>query len=111
MSAVFKYAKGCDNVLEVGAYGFKTCSASFWEKATTIFISGNDEITLKTPGKKWYISGFGDHCLKGNQKLAIYVMPQFSIFPFPVFAPTPAPPVTLPPTPPPPPPVTLSSHA
>ncbi|ERN18498.1 hypothetical protein AMTR_s00065p00015770 [Amborella trichopoda] len=35
--------------------------------------SGSDEITLASPGNKWYICAFGQHCGVGGQKLKITV--------------------------------------
>lgn len=61
---------------------FKACNVPPENKART---SGNDVITLMTPGRKWYICGkaYGQHCQAG-QKLFINVLPAEQ-------APTPAP--------------------
>ncbi|KAJ4835330.1 hypothetical protein Tsubulata_012796 [Turnera subulata] len=64
---VFKYDPP-HNVYSVDAEGFKNCTPS--QKGWT---SGNDIITLATPGKKWYICGFGQHCATYGQKLVITV--------------------------------------
>ncbi|KAK4382182.1 Uclacyanin-2 [Sesamum angolense] len=48
---------------------FKQCVAS---NKSNILNTGNEEITLAAPGKKWYICGVGDHCSKG-MKLVITV--------------------------------------
>ncbi|CAN1245798.1 Blue copper protein [Linum grandiflorum] len=37
--------------------------------------SGNDVVTLLTPGRKWYICGKPNHCSAYNQKLVIVVKP------------------------------------
>lgn len=50
---------------------FKSCTSS---SDVTPLTSGNDEISLTSPGKKWYICGVGKHCEKG-MKLAINVLP------------------------------------
>ncbi|KAF4403967.1 hypothetical protein G4B88_014423 [Cannabis sativa] len=42
---------------------------------TSALTSGNDVITLTTPGRKWYICGVPQHCQVGNQKLLITVIP------------------------------------
>jgi hypothetical protein len=45
-------------------------------EGTTTLTSGNDVITLATPGRKWYICGVAKHCEAGNQKLVITVLLQ-----------------------------------
>lgn len=60
------------NVLKVNGTGFKQCAAP---AGTVPLTSGNDVITLATPGRKWYICGAPNHCAVGGQKLAITVMP------------------------------------
>ena len=69
--AVFKYTEGDHNVFKVNGTVFKDCTIPPPNGALT---SGNDVITLMTPGKKWYICGIGNHCAEHNQKLAITVM-------------------------------------
>ncbi|XP_059296123.1 blue copper protein-like [Lycium ferocissimum] len=67
---VFKYTKGHHNVLKVNQTAFKDCIATAPSEALT---SGNDAITLTSPGKKWYICGIPTHCSDHNQKLVITV--------------------------------------
>ncbi|MQL74621.1 hypothetical protein Taro_006981 [Colocasia esculenta] len=66
----FVYTKGKHNVLNVTGDDFKNCTAS---SNSLLRDSGNDVITLKTEGKKWYICGVRDHCSK-QQKLVIEVL-------------------------------------
>jgi hypothetical protein len=67
LDAVFKYPKGFHNVLIVNGIGFQQCVAP---ARTQPLISGNDVITLTTPGRKWYICGVAMHCKIENQKRA-----------------------------------------
>lgn len=68
--AVFKYTQGSHNVHRLSIVGdFQQCTTP----ETTNLISGNDVITLASPGKKWYACGVSDHCSKG-MKLAINVI-------------------------------------
>ncbi|KAL6005145.1 hypothetical protein ACLOJK_005707 [Asimina triloba] len=69
---VFKYPVGVHNVFKVDGPAFRNCSVPPPSQALT---SGNDRITLATPGRKWYICGVGQHCALGGQKLAITVLP------------------------------------
>ncbi|CAK9173125.1 unnamed protein product [Ilex paraguariensis] len=70
---IFKYPQGVHNVYKVDGTAFQLC-----EPPATIepLTTGNDVITLSTPGRKWYLCGVGSHCVSGNQKLAITVLPQ-----------------------------------
>ncbi|XP_040985864.1 mavicyanin-like [Juglans microcarpa x Juglans regia] len=71
---VFKYPKGIHNVIRVdNATAYENCLAS---TETETLSSGNDVITLTTPGKIWYICGVSRHCEEGEQKIAIEVLPQ-----------------------------------
>ncbi|EEF51035.1 blue copper protein 1a [Ricinus communis] len=70
---VFKYPAGVHNVLRVDGTGFQECTAPATTEALT---SGEDTITLASPGKKWYICTVGKHCESGNMKLAITVLPE-----------------------------------
>ncbi|KAH7549526.1 hypothetical protein JRO89_XS13G0045200 [Xanthoceras sorbifolium] len=71
---VFNYPSQAHSVLRISdESSFKQCSKPDGVLALT---SGNDVITLATPGKKWYICGVGKHCEAANQKLAITVLPQ-----------------------------------
>ncbi|CAM8876894.1 unnamed protein product [Rhodiola kirilowii] len=67
---VFKYPVGVHNVHKVNLTAFQQCQIP----STAPLTTGNDKITLATPGKKWYICGVGKHCVAGNQKLAITVL-------------------------------------
>ncbi|WCJ40757.1 Blue copper protein [Euphorbia peplus] len=84
---VFWYPMGSHNVFRVNGTTFRDCTIPPLVEALT---SGNDTITLATPGNKWYICGVGKHCVSG-QKLAITVQ---------VSAPTQSPsPASSPPSP------------
>ncbi|KAF5729919.1 putative Blue copper protein precursor [Tripterygium wilfordii] len=82
---VFKYPEGAHNVHKVDVAGFQNCAAPAGSQA---LVSGNDVITLSSPGKKWYICGVGKHCEVGNQKLVITVLPQVGT---PASSPSPSP--------------------
>lgn len=60
--AVFKYPKGKHNVYRVDGIGFRQCTRRIGQIPLT---SGNDVITLSSPGKKWYICGIGTDCESG----------------------------------------------
>ncbi|XP_073051678.1 stellacyanin-like [Primulina eburnea] len=75
----FMYKEGVHNVQKVNGSDFKQCMST--DSSSKPLTSGNDVINLATPGKKWYICGFGEHCSKG-MKLSITVSVQ---------GPTPAP--------------------
>ncbi|KAK4488203.1 hypothetical protein RD792_003946 [Penstemon davidsonii] len=66
---VFKYVEGKHNVYKVNGTAFQQCSVPSESGGLT---SGNDVITLATPGSKWYICGVGEHCNYG-MKLVINV--------------------------------------
>ncbi|XP_057499284.1 blue copper protein 1a-like [Actinidia eriantha] len=68
---VFKYQVGNHNVFKVNGTAFKDCTIP---PANGALTSGNDVITLMTPGNKWYICGMATHCAEHMQKLAITVM-------------------------------------
>ncbi|XP_004246136.1 mavicyanin-like [Solanum lycopersicum] len=76
---IFKYKKDVHNVYKADHEAFKSCTPS---SDVTPLTSGNDEISLASPGKKWYICGVGKHCEKG-MKLAINVWPAESVSPAP----------------------------
>lgn len=59
-------------MLKVNGTGFQQCAAP---AGTEALASGNDVITIATPGRKWYICGVSAHCVAGNQKLFITVLP------------------------------------
>ncbi|KAI5655601.1 hypothetical protein M9H77_32788 [Catharanthus roseus] len=77
---VFMYKAGSHNVLKANQTEFHDCV----KPLTAPLTSGNDIITLASPGKKWYICGVATHCQTGNMKLAINVLPELG-------APAPAP--------------------
>ncbi|GFZ02167.1 hypothetical protein Acr_15g0007760 [Actinidia rufa] len=87
-TGVFNYLPGAHNVFRVDGTAFQQCAPPANSEALT---SGNDVITLATPGRKWYLCGIGKHCASGNMKLAITVLPQ-------VESPAPAPSPILPST-------------
>ncbi|KZV19454.1 hypothetical protein F511_08795 [Dorcoceras hygrometricum] len=61
----FTYREGSHNVLRVNGSDFKQCLST--NTSVLPLSSGNDVITLATPGKKWYICGIGGHCSQGMQ--------------------------------------------
>lgn len=74
LGAVFKYPKGIHNVIRVdNATAYEKCLVT---TETEALSSGNDVITLTTPGKTWYICGVIRHCAEGEQKIAIEVLPK-----------------------------------
>ncbi|KAL1547535.1 blue copper protein 1a-like [Salvia divinorum] len=81
----FNYGVGDHNVYKVNGSDFKACTVP---QPGESLRSGNDKISLATPGRKWYLCGVGNgtHCENG-MKLVITV---FSA------APTPAPVVVAP---------------
>lgn len=89
---VFKYKKGEDNVIKVNGIAFQKCAPPADVEPLT---TGNDVILLKTPGKRWYISGDGLHCDAG-QKLAINVLEQGAAVTAPWMSPLPTPSAPLP---------------
>ncbi|KAG9148588.1 hypothetical protein Leryth_018302 [Lithospermum erythrorhizon] len=81
---IFKYKQGNHNVYKVDGLGFRQCSTA--ASLGSALTSGNDVISLTTPGRKWYICGVGRHCADGNMKLLITVLP-----PSGAYSPAPAP--------------------
>ncbi|KZV45319.1 hypothetical protein F511_04057 [Dorcoceras hygrometricum] len=84
---MFMYKAGAHDVQKVNVSDFKQCKST--NSSNKPLTSGNDMITLTSPGKKWYICGIGEHCQKGMQ-LSITVSAQGP-------APTPKPWPTAPP--------------
>ncbi|XP_077247770.1 blue copper protein-like [Tasmannia lanceolata] len=84
---VFKYNEGSHTVIKVNGTGFAGCITS---PNSGVLTSGDDKITLLTPGNKWYICGVSNHCSYYYQKLTITVMPKTMMWP-PATAPAPAP--------------------
>ncbi|KAG9452091.1 hypothetical protein H6P81_004995 [Aristolochia fimbriata] len=68
---VFMYNKTKHNVYKVDKAGFANCTVP----SNGVMDTGNDRITLASPGKKWYICGVGEHCAKLGMKLVIDVKP------------------------------------
>ncbi|KAI8014142.1 hypothetical protein LOK49_LG05G01040 [Camellia lanceoleosa] len=66
---VFKYTIGLHNVYPVDEYGYKNCIIP----QNGVLESGEDTITLETPGPKYFVCGVGLHCEKGGQKLSVDV--------------------------------------
>ena len=67
--AVSRYPEGAHNVLRVNGTGSQRVAPASPEA----LASGNDVITLASPGSKWHICGVGKHCYSGNMKLVIAV--------------------------------------
>ncbi|CAI0385433.1 unnamed protein product [Linum tenue] len=95
----FKYEKGRDSVLVVKKGEYDNCNASAPVQA---FTEGNSLFRLDRSGPFFFISGFADHCAKG-QKLVVVVLSEHhkKPTPSPPAAPTPSPSSVV--TPPPPP--------
>ncbi|XVF10724.1 hypothetical protein REPUB_Repub07fG0207200 [Reevesia pubescens] len=70
---VFRYTPGVHNVIRVNGTEFQQCLAA---DNTVPLTTGNDVITLATPGRKWYICGVARHCATRNMKLNITVLAQ-----------------------------------
>ncbi|OWM73194.1 hypothetical protein CDL15_Pgr001308 [Punica granatum] len=70
-SLLFKYTPPNHNVFRVNQTEFQQCIKP---EANLALTTGNDVIELKSPGKKWYICGVGQHCSNLQQKLAITVL-------------------------------------
>ncbi|KAL4566011.1 hypothetical protein LXL04_030120 [Taraxacum kok-saghyz] len=70
---VFNYISSAHNVIKVNGTGFQQCIGS---SSNGTLTSGRDVIPLQTPGRKWYICGFGKHCELRKMKLVITVLPQ-----------------------------------
>ncbi|XP_062075886.1 blue copper protein 1b-like [Humulus lupulus] len=83
---VFNYPAGVHNVFKVNGTDFRQCTTPVGAVPLT---SGNDVITLATPGRKWYLCGVSNHCSIG-QKLSLYVM-TVQIAWSPISPPSPAP--------------------
>ncbi|KAG4188606.1 hypothetical protein ERO13_A08G176800v2 [Gossypium hirsutum] len=68
---VFRYTPGVHNVVRVSGVEFQRCEAV---NNTDPLTTGNDVITLLTPGRKWYICSLPRHCAAHNMKLNITVL-------------------------------------
>ena len=60
-------------MLRVNGTQFQQCEAA---DNIVLLTTGNDVITLATPGRKWYICGIARHCAARNMKLNITVLSQ-----------------------------------
>ncbi|KAK8492758.1 hypothetical protein V6N13_097474 [Hibiscus sabdariffa] len=67
---VFKYTQGVHDVVKVNGTEFQQCEVI---NNTVPLRTGNDVITLLTPGIKWYICSVPGHCATRNMKLSITV--------------------------------------
>ncbi|KAL5058974.1 hypothetical protein RYX36_030578 [Vicia faba] len=83
----FNYVAGEDSVVRVNGSDFQSCSVPW---AAPVLGSGHDEVVLTTYGRRWYISGFANHC-KNGQKLVITVLPSQQLPWSPVPSPSPSP--------------------
>nr|CAB3492790.1 unnamed protein product [Digitaria exilis] len=88
----FKYPPGIHNVLEVKKADYDSCSNS---TPIATHTSGDDKITIKSPGHRFFICGVPGHCTAG-QKLNIRVLKPSTA---PSKAPSPAPPAPAPASP------------
>ncbi|WOK91821.1 hypothetical protein Cni_G00512 [Canna indica] len=64
---VFEYNKNFHNVLEVSKADYSACNAA---SPIATYTSGNDSITLKSKGHRFFICGFTGHC-SGGQKVDV----------------------------------------
>lgn len=74
MYVVFRYPSGIENVVEVDEKSFENCIVPASAK---VYTSGFDEISLDSPGPRWFICGLenGKRCKEGGMKLHIDVKP------------------------------------
>jgi hypothetical protein len=70
MHAEFKYPQGIHNVLEVKKADYNSCTNS---TPIATHTSGDDKITIKSPGHRFFICGVPGHCAAG-QKLNVRVL-------------------------------------
>ncbi|PNX70382.1 blue copper protein, partial [Trifolium pratense] len=68
----FNYVAGKDSLVRVNGSDFQSCSVPL---TAPVSSTGRNTILLTTTGRRWYISGFANHC-KSGQKLVITVLPQ-----------------------------------
>ncbi|XP_016713368.1 blue copper protein-like, partial [Gossypium hirsutum] len=71
VGAVCRYTPGVHNVVRVSGVEFQRCEAV---NNTDPLTTGNDVITLLTPGRKWYICSVPRQCAARNMKLNITVL-------------------------------------
>jgi hypothetical protein len=83
MHAEFKYPQGIHNVLEVKKADYNSCTNS---TPIATHTSGDDKVTIKSPGHRFFICGVPGHCAAG-QKLNVRVLktqrPRSSVAPSP----------------------------
>lgn len=72
-------------MVRVNGTGFEKCEAPAGTEALT---TGEDTLTLTSPGKKWYICSMGNHCKSGNMRLTITVLAELGS---PTASPSPSP--------------------
>lgn len=70
--AAFRYPQGIHNVLEVKKADYDSCTNS---SPIATHTSGDDKITIKSPGHRFFICGVPGHCAAG-QKVNIRVLKQ-----------------------------------
>lgn len=66
----FKYPQGIHNVLEVNKADYSSCTNS---TPIATHTSGDDKVTIKSPGHRFFICGVPGHCAAG-QKLNVRVL-------------------------------------
>ncbi|XP_044478916.1 mavicyanin-like [Mangifera indica] len=66
---VFKYNQEMHDVMQVSKADFEACSA---KSPIAKYTTGADKVTLKEPGKTYFLCSFPGHCEKG-QKVEIEV--------------------------------------
>ncbi|XP_047086275.1 blue copper protein-like [Lolium rigidum] len=66
----FKYPQGIHNVLEVKKADYNSCTNS---TPIATHTSGDDKVTIKSPGHRFFICGVPSHCAAG-QKLNVRVL-------------------------------------
>ncbi|GAA0184892.1 hypothetical protein LIER_32180 [Lithospermum erythrorhizon] len=80
---VFKYSPQFHNVMQVTHAEFRACNAS---SPIATHTTGNDSITITTPGHHFFLCGVPGHCQAG-QKVDINVLRSASVTPSPSPAP------------------------
>ncbi|KAJ4831710.1 hypothetical protein Tsubulata_008368 [Turnera subulata] len=86
---VFRFDPKVDNVVQVSKQDYEACNAS---SPLNIYITGHDDIILRSAGDSYFLSGFPGEC-EGGLKVRISVEPSS---PTPPTILTPTPPTTIP---------------